>query len=208
MFITIDGIDGAGKTTVCNILAERHPESVMLLRTPGYSLPHIRDLVLNPEYSLDKKARIMFFLGEMVDINANTLSKLRNNKIIISDRFYVSTYVYQFITQIKYFTMAERRVVLDIFNVLLPTIDNTFILTTDINTALDRAKGHNEFTSKDVFEAAAVEEWERRKAIYDTIEESYIAPKLGKVSVIDTTNLTAEEVADEIEGGISKCLNK
>ena len=199
MFVALEGIDGSGKTTVANLLKSRNRGSLML-RTPGHTLTQVRDLVLNPDYNLDHDARLMFFLAEMVDLGKHVIEPNRHNSLVITDRFFLSTYVYQVMMRIHDLDVHKVNLFLDIFNTLLPDIDHTFILTVDIETAQNRAKGHHaEFSKKDVFEAADTQAWERRKSYYDTAKDSPIARKLGQVTYIDTAYITALEVVEEIE---------
>lgn len=199
MFVALEGIDGSGKTTVANLLGDRQRGSYML-RTPGHTLTQIRDLVLNPNYNLDHDARLLFFLAEMVDLGKNVIAPRRDSGLVITDRFYLSTYVYQVMMRLHELSISKVNLFFDIFDLLLPNIDHTFILTVDIETAQNRAKGHHvEFSKKDVFEAADAEAWERRKSYYDTAKDSPIARKLGQVTYINTEHITAIEVVEEIE---------
>lgn len=198
MFLALEGIDGSGKTTVAKLLAERVP-GCLQLRTPGHAFPQVRDLVLNPTYSLDDNARLLFFLGEMVDLNTRVIATNRDSRLVLTDRFFLSTFVYQVWMRYEQLSSAEFVTFLKIFKALLPDTDATVILSTDAETALKRAKGHDvEFSEKDHFEAAGIEAWKRRKTIYDTSEDCAIAGKLGKIIRIDTTHITPVEVVEEI----------
>jgi thymidylate kinase len=201
MFVAIEGIDGAGKTTVCRILHETVP-NVEIIRTPGARLPGVRDLVLSKDYGLSPKCRLMFFLGEMMDVYDNIIKHQGKDKIAITDRFFLSTYIYQVITNAERFSVDEYATILNIFNFMLPSLDYTFVLDANIETAVERSKDHNESGKKDFFEDSAFEDWKRRKSYYDTAEQLEIAQSLGKVIHIDTNLNDAESVASIIRGAL------
>ena len=46
MFVSIEGIDGAGKTTLCNILQERFPDATVLKKK---DLPHYSPIFIRPK---------------------------------------------------------------------------------------------------------------------------------------------------------------
>ena len=98
-FVVIEGPDGAGKTTVANLLVNKLNDrefDTVYCREPG-GLPEgekIRDIVLN--YELSTEQRIMLFVASMSG-NLEKIVKpaLDEGKIVIMDRFIRSTYVYQ-----------------------------------------------------------------------------------------------------------------
>ena len=98
-FVVIEGPDGAGKTTVANLLVNKLNDrefDAIYCREPG-GLPEgekIRDIVLN--YELSTEQRIMLFVASMSG-NLEKIVKpaLDEGKIVIMDRFIRSTYVYQ-----------------------------------------------------------------------------------------------------------------
>lgn len=189
MIITIEGIDGAGKTTVAKILQEMLPQAAYI-RTPGARLPHVRDLVLSPEHDLDSTARMFFFLGEMIDISNHFLT----HPHIILDRFYLSTYVYQVMMRKDVLSKEQIDIITAMLHCFLPKVHQTFILNVDIKTARARANGHD----KDVFEMAGDKIWNMRKSYYDEAKTLGIAPLLGQITYIDTLTQNAEQVAQTI----------
>ena len=101
-FITIEGSEGAGKSSVITHLKnllERHGNSVRVFREPGstYIGEQIRDILLdrkNKELSLHTE--LLLYLAARTQLIEETLSKaLYNYDFIICDRFYDSTIVYQ-----------------------------------------------------------------------------------------------------------------
>lgn len=207
MFIVLEGIDGVGKTTTLTEIQKLLPTSITL-RTPGFRYHVIRDLVLNPEYAWDNKARLMFFFGEMIDICNNVIKPKTATEIIIADRFYLSTYIYQVEMNKHLFTSFELNLINSMFNTFMSQIDTTIILSTDLKTSKERSSVRNqEFSGKDVFEGSSDESWLRRKSMYDKAEELGIASLLGQVLRYDTTNITPGDLAFNIVVDIDACAN-
>lgn len=103
-FITIEGVAGAGKTTLIDSLktelVQQLAEKVVFTREPGGSkvAEDIRQIVLNPDYAndIDNRTEALLFAASrrqhLVDI---VLPALAENKIVISDRYIDSSIAYQ-----------------------------------------------------------------------------------------------------------------
>ncbi len=107
-FIVLEGIDGAGKSTQAKMLAEklRNDDNVYLTKEPSETSvgDFIRESVLgdNKEASiidgdtLDPKAEVLLFTADRAEhCEKEVVPALEDGKIVISDRFYYSTYAYQ-----------------------------------------------------------------------------------------------------------------
>lgn len=103
LFITIEGGEGCGKTTVSNRLAldlEKRGHTVLKTREPGGTSlsEHIRKLLLNPngESTISEKAELLLFLTARAQ-HVEELIKpaLRKGYIVICERFNDSTIAYQ-----------------------------------------------------------------------------------------------------------------
>lgn len=99
MFITIEGIDGSGKTAIAKCLhfwlvENGHPS--ILTREPGATLigADIRELILRSP--LPARAELMLFLADRA-IHVETVIRpaLEVGKVVVCDRFSDSTMVYQ-----------------------------------------------------------------------------------------------------------------
>ncbi len=99
MFITVEGIDGAGKTTFMEKLAAffiERGEKVLCTREPGGTSvgKAIRSLVLQEE--MTSKTELFLFLADRVEhIEKVIQPALKEKKIVLSDRYNDSTIVYQ-----------------------------------------------------------------------------------------------------------------
>lgn len=101
MFITLEGIDGSGKTTQSKKLRDFFIEKgkeVLLTREPGGTIfaEKVRELLLSENGISDPKTEYLLFTAARLD-HVNNLIKpaLKDNKVVICDRFYDSSLVYQ-----------------------------------------------------------------------------------------------------------------
>jgi dTMP kinase len=103
MFITFEGGEGSGKTTVIKKLAAKltaRGYEVVVTREPGGSKlgEHIRDCVLNPDFGIafGDKAELMLFLAARAQhIEEVIKPALSKGKIVLCDRFNDSSVAYQ-----------------------------------------------------------------------------------------------------------------
>lgn len=97
---TFEGNEGCGKTTVINELAKKltsEGHEVLITREPGGSelAEKIRNIIMKEE-KLNTSTELMLFLAARLDhFNKVILPALKENKIVLIDRFIDSTLVYQ-----------------------------------------------------------------------------------------------------------------
>ena len=184
MFVVIEGIDGSGKTTLINLLKGSLPNATFV-RTPGGMVPEIRNLVMDPKNDLYPVTKMFMFLSEMIEIQ----KKYKHEELVICDRFFLSTFVYQVLENAQYLTKGQYDCAVAMFTNFLKPVDMTFILTVDIETATKRSASKSlEFGSTDSFESSDVMKWIERRTAYEHPERTPINYMLGKVEIIDTTN--------------------
>lgn len=103
LFITIEGGEGCGKSTLAKNLVGALQEMgyvVFSTREPGGSQlsEHIRSLLLNPPSGLkigDKSELFLFLSARLQHIEEEILPHLRAKEIVICERFHDSTIAYQ-----------------------------------------------------------------------------------------------------------------
>jgi dTMP kinase len=96
--ITVEGIDGSGKSTLCKALAAALGERAVLLREPGGVVlaERIRELVKDPELSITPAAEALLFAAARAQLVAEKIKPLLDDgKIIVLDRFVDSSLAYQ-----------------------------------------------------------------------------------------------------------------
>lgn len=102
-FITIEGPDGAGKTSVIQALVPKLSaalqQEVMATREPGGSriAEKIRELILDPEHTeMDERTEaLLYAAGRRQHLVEKVIPALEQGQIVISDRFVDSSLAYQ-----------------------------------------------------------------------------------------------------------------
>jgi dTMP kinase len=101
MFITIEGLDGAGKTTLAARLAamlEACGHAVTLMREPGgvEASERIRSLVKDPDLRVGARAEALLYAAARAQLVEEALGPLlRDGRWVILDRFVDSSLAYQ-----------------------------------------------------------------------------------------------------------------
>jgi dTMP kinase len=99
-FIIIEGIDGCGGETQTKLLSDfliAKNKQINLLSFPEYDKP-IGQLIHNflyEKYDLSPEVQALIYFSEFVSNKEEMENNLKNGKILISDRYFTSTLVYQ-----------------------------------------------------------------------------------------------------------------
>ncbi len=91
MFIVIEGLDGAGKSTIATALAEAI--GAELLSTPGKKFNNIREQI-DSIYQDNHQARQLFYMSTVVSISEQVRELINKGENVIVDRYWLSTQVY------------------------------------------------------------------------------------------------------------------
>jgi len=137
MLIAIEGIDGAGKTTIVKFLAEelkKRGYEVVTFKEPTDSEwgKRVRQEKLKPEEELE-----LFLKDREWNVKNNIIPALKSGKIVILDRYYYSTIAYQ----------GARGIDLELIknlNERFPKPNIVIILDISPETALKRIKDKRE----------------------------------------------------------------
>ena len=98
MLISLEGIDGSGKSTQAKLLADALGPDTLLIREPGgtEAAERIRSLLADPELELDALAELLLFLAARADLTARVIRPaLEADRVVVSDRFADSSVAYQ-----------------------------------------------------------------------------------------------------------------
>ncbi len=98
MFISLEGIDGSGKTTQAKLLARALGEDVVLVREPGgtATAERVRQLLKDPELELDPLAELLLFCAARAELVAKVVAPARDaGRDVVCDRFSDSSVAYQ-----------------------------------------------------------------------------------------------------------------
>jgi dTMP kinase len=101
LFVTLEGIEGSGKTTQAALLAdylEKKDHRVVLTREPGGTAVtrEIRRLLADPASKLERRAELLLFLADRAQHVAEVIRPaLKTGAVVICDRYADSTTAYQ-----------------------------------------------------------------------------------------------------------------
>ncbi len=102
IFITFEGVDGSGKTTVSKAVYEKLKNSgidCIYTREPGgiEIAEKIRDIILNPEHTMmdAKTEALLYAASRRQHLVEKVLPAIEKGQVVICDRFVDSSIVYQ-----------------------------------------------------------------------------------------------------------------
>jgi len=104
LFITLEGVDGCGKTTQARLLAEwlvaqvPQPAGVLLTRQPGGTVigEQLRELVLSPQNHITPEAELFLYLADRaVHVAEVVVPALDRGCVVVCERYTDSTLAYQ-----------------------------------------------------------------------------------------------------------------
>jgi dTMP kinase len=143
MFVSFEGLDGSGKTTQAELLAdwlEKEQRPVVATREPGGTMlgEQVRELLLSGD-GMTPWAEAALFTAARAELVERVIGPaLANGANVVADRFLDSSLVYQGIAR----GLGIDRVLalnLDAIRGIVP--DVTFLLVVDVDEALRRSAG-------------------------------------------------------------------
>lgn len=201
-FITVEGIEGAGKTTCIDLLAQAIRscgQELMLTREPGGTAlgEDLRALLLGHRHDgmADDTELLLMFAGRAEHLQAKIEPALQAGTWVLCDRFTDATFAYQGfgrgipaarIRTLEEWVQGERRP------------DLTLLLDVPVEIGLERAEKRS---APDRFERQAL-------AFFERVREGYLAmahAEPGRFRIIDAGK-TRTEVAAQIESAIQAYL--
>jgi dTMP kinase len=196
-FVTLEGIEGVGKTTqvarLSAVLNERGIPHVVTREPGGTALAErIREVVLTAgEETLPAMAELLLmFAARSVHLSNLVEPNLCAGRWVICDRFTDATYAYQGggrqlsadqIRQLEVMVQGTRRP------------DLTILLDAPVEAALARARSRNAGAAEDRFESERNEFFERVRRVY--LKRAAAEPE--RIALVDATR-SAEAVAEQI----------
>lgn len=202
-FVTIEGIEGAGKSTLAQGLAaslRRHGIPVLLTREPGGTAlaERLRAIVLERgEERIDAQAEtLIMFAARAIHLDNLIRPALANGTWVICDRFTDATRAYQ---------GAGRGVSIDFINQLAASVHpdlwphRTLLLDLPVEVGLERVRARR--GSGDRFEDESVRFFERVRSCY----RSLAAAERERVRLLDASG-DAEQVASQAWTALAELL--
>ncbi len=89
MFVTLEGADGCGKTTLCSTLAERMEATAYA--TPPKKYLQMREMV---DKNASAEEHYRFYRDSIYDASDEIGTILQSGKKVVSDRYWLTTYTY------------------------------------------------------------------------------------------------------------------
>jgi dTMP kinase len=183
LFVSLEGVDGSGKSTQARLLVEALGPETVAIREPGGTdaAERIRKLLADPEVELEPLAELMLFCAARADLTERVIRPaLEAGKTVVSDRFSDSSVAYQ--------GAARGLGVGEVISLCDTATDGlwpdlTLLLKVDPEVGLGRAEG------EDRFEAEGLE---LQRAVAEAYEEIAIIAS-DRVVVVDAAG-SVEEV--------------
>jgi dTMP kinase len=183
LFISLEGVDGSGKSTQARLLVKALGPETVAIREPGGTdaAERIRQLLADPGLELEPLAELMLFCAARADLTERVIRPaLEAGRTVVSDRFSDSSVAYQ--------GAARGLGVGEVIGLCDAATDGlwpdlTLLLTLDPTVGLGRADG------VDRFEAEGLE---LQRAVAEAYEEIAIIAS-DRVVAIDAAG-TVDEV--------------
>jgi len=196
MFISLEGIDGSGKSTQARLLAEELGADTVLIREPGGTdaAERIRGLLADPGLEIEPLAELLLFLAARADLTASVVRPaLESGRHVISDRFADSSVAYQ--GAARGLGVGEAITLTDVAtDGLWP--DLTVLLRIDPEVGMDRSEGEDRLESEGL---------ELQRAVAVAYEEiATIAA--DRIVVVDGEG-TVEEVRERVMSAVTPRLS-
>ena len=193
MFISLEGVDGSGKSTQARLLVEALGEGTVAIREPGgtEAAERIRTLLADPAVALEPLAELLLFLAARADLTERVIRPaLDADRDIVSDRFSDSSVAYQ--------GAARGLGVGEVIGLCDTATDGlwpdlTLWLKVEPELSLGRADGEDRFESEGL---------ELQRAVARAYEEIAIIAS-DRVAVIDADG-TVDEVHERVMEAVSE----
>jgi len=196
LFVSLEGIDGSGKSTQARLLVEALGGDTVAIREPGgtEAAERIRELLADSAVELDSMAELMLFLAARADLTERVIRPaLDAGRHVVADRFSDSSVAYQ--------GSARGLGVGEVIGLCETATDGlwpdlTLLLRLDPETGLGRAEGEDRFEQEGL---------SLQQAVATAYEEIAIIAS-DRVVVIDA-NGSVEEVHQRVMEAVNGLLS-
>jgi dTMP kinase len=193
LFISLEGVDGSGKSTQARLLVEALGSDTVAIREPGgtEAAERIRGLLADPATPLEPLAELLLFLAARADLTERVIRPaLEDGRTVVSDRFSDSSVAYQ--------GAARGLGVGEVIGLCDTATDGlwpdlTLLLKVEPELSLGRAGGKDRFESEGL---------ELQRAVARAYEEIAIIAS-DRVTVIDADG-TVDEVHERVMEAVSE----
>ena len=200
-FITLEGIEGSGKSTNLGVIKQILDENqinYIVTREPGGGPlgSNLREILLDKSTVISPTVEMLLMMADRKDHVDNVINlNLKKGNWVVSDRYLDSTIAYQ---------GGGRQLDINLITFLsaeldLPTPDLTLLFDLPVNEALERAKERSEL---DRFESEPED-------FHNRIRDSYLeqASKNDRFKIVNSSK-EIESVAEQVKNYVNKFLNE
>lgn len=198
-FISLEGMDGAGKTTVLNLVGDwlaQQGHAVLMTREPGGTplAEEIRQLLLTPrEEAMHPDAELMLMVAARVQhVRTKIEPALAAGQWVVSDRFFDASYAYQ--GGGRGLDMAR---IARLHDWAIADFSPDLTLLLDVPVALGKARVAGRGEAQTRFE-------DEQMAFYERVRQAYLAraeAEPQRMVVIDASQ-TPEGVAAQVRAAL------
>jgi dTMP kinase len=198
--VVFEGAEGVGKSTQVDLLLRRLQDAgiaAVSFREPGGTAvgDRIREILLRPGNEISPATEALLFMASRAELCEREIAPaIAAGKIVVLDRFFLSTYAYQIVGR----GLDEedvRRANRLATGGLVP--DLTVLLDYPVRSGLERASGRGSSDRMEQLDAEFHERIGRAFATFATDEWSAEHPECGRVVSVDARG-SAEEVAARV----------
>jgi len=201
-FITLEGIEGSGKTSSLKSitdLLDKKNISYVVTREPGGSSigKELRAILLDPETEISPEVELMLMLSDRKDhVEKIILPNLEKGNWVVSDRFMDSSIAYQGGGR-----QLGKKLIISLSEYLnLPQPDLTLLFDLPVETSLSRVKARGEL---DRFEKEELEFHKRIRNTYLDLAKN----NSNRIKIIDSSQ-KIESMLNNVKQAIEKLFNE
>jgi len=197
VFVTLEGVDGAGKSTQARLLAAALGPETLLLREPGGTAvgERLRELLKDGGLELAPRTELLLFCAARAELVERVIKPaLAAGRDVVCDRFVDSTVAYQGgargIDPALVAALNEAAV-----DGCMP--ERTVLLRVDVGSAVERAAGRGGPRASDRFEREGPVFQERIAAAFERIAVA----EPDRIAVVDATG-SVEQVHARVRAAV------
>jgi len=201
-FITLEGIEGSGKTSslkgITDLLDKKNI-SYIVTREPGGSSigKELRAILLDPDTEISPEVELMLMLSDRKDhVEKIILPNLEKGNWVVSDRFMDSSIAYQGGGR-----QLDKKLIISLTDYLnLPQPDLTLLFDLPVEISLSRVKARGEL---DRFEKEELEFHKRIRNTYLDLAKN----NSNRIKIIDSSK-KIESMLNNVKQAIEKLFSE